>query len=217
MGRVAQAEEVADGGEKRVGVVVVRFGDGRADGGAGVVEELVLEAHGHVSDGVAVGFVQLGATGEESRQLALADLVGVVAQLLEQEAGGLLVTKRRIASGRFLFDDHQGRIDSFLTPETVLIGLGTKVVHVIEGDLVEVADPGVEVARDGNVQNQRQAVAARALNADVLVERDDRLGGGRGADDQVGLDQGLAQAFKGDRKNRSSGRRRPGPGRGCGW
>ena len=100
---------------------------------------------------------------------------------------------------------------------TVLIGLGTKVVHVIEGHLVEVADPGVEVARDGNVEDQRQAVAARALNADVLLERDDRLGGGRGADDQVGLDQGLTQAFKGDRQNRSSGRRRPGPGRGCGW
>ena len=36
---VAQAEEVANGGEDGVGMVVMRFGDGRADGGAGVVEE----------------------------------------------------------------------------------------------------------------------------------------------------------------------------------
>ena len=46
---------MADGGEDGVGVVVMRFGDGRADGGAGVVEELVLEAHGHAGDGLAVG------------------------------------------------------------------------------------------------------------------------------------------------------------------
>ena len=32
---VAQAEKVADGREDRVGVVVVRFGHGRTDGGRG--------------------------------------------------------------------------------------------------------------------------------------------------------------------------------------
>ena len=41
---------------------------------------------GHVGDGLAVGVAQVGAIGEEGGQLALADLVGVVAQLLEQGA-----------------------------------------------------------------------------------------------------------------------------------
>ncbi len=54
---IAQAEQVADGGEDGVGMVVMRFGDGRADGGAGVVEKLVLESHGHVGDGLTVGVV----------------------------------------------------------------------------------------------------------------------------------------------------------------
>ena len=38
----------------------------------------------------------------------------------------------------------------------------------------------------------------RALDADVLLERDDRLVGGRGADDQVGLDQGLVEPVERD-------------------
>ena len=88
---VAQAEEVANGGEDGVGMVVVRFGHGRADGGAGVVEELILEPHRHVGYGLAVGFAQVGVGGEEGGQLALAELIGVVAKLLQQGAGGLLM------------------------------------------------------------------------------------------------------------------------------
>src|SRR3954464_16094658 len=60
---VAEAEEVADGGEDGGGVGVVGLGGGRADRGAGVVEELVLEAGGHVGDGLAVGGAQGGAGG----------------------------------------------------------------------------------------------------------------------------------------------------------
>ena len=63
---VAQAEEVADGGEDGVGMAVMRFGDGRADGGAGVVKELILEPHRHVGNGLAVGFAEVGVGGEES-------------------------------------------------------------------------------------------------------------------------------------------------------
>src|SRR5208337_92969 len=73
-GVVTQAEEVANGGEDGVGMVVMKFGDGRADGGAGVVEELILEPHRHVGNGLAVGFAQVGVGGEEGGQLALAEL-----------------------------------------------------------------------------------------------------------------------------------------------
>ena len=58
----------------------------------------------------------------------------------------------------------QRRIDPLLAPAEVLLGLGAQVVDVIEHHLVEVADPGVEVAGDGDVQDQGQAIAAGALD-----------------------------------------------------
>ena len=82
----------------------------------------------------------------------------------------------------------------FWRPLAVLLGLGPEVVDVVEHHLVEVADPGVEVAGDGDVEDQGQPVAPGALDAGVLVVGDDRLVGGGGADDQVGLDQGLVQS-----------------------
>src|SRR5271157_2291360 len=197
-GVVTQAEEVANGGEDRVGMVVMKFGDGRADGGTGVVEELILEPHCHVGNGLAVGFAQVGVRGEEGGQLALAELIGVVAELLQQGAGGLLMAHQGAASGGLALNDQKGRIDALLPPQTVLIGLGTQVVDMVEGDLVKVADPGVEIAGDGDVEDERQPVAAGTLNADVLIKADDRLGGCGGADHQVGLDQRLAQAVERD-------------------
>ena len=125
-GVVAQAEEVANGGEDGVGMVVMRFGHGRADGGAGVVEELILEPHRHVGYGLAVGFAQVGVGGEEGGQLALAELIGVVAKLLQQGAGGLLMAHQGAAGGGLAFDDQKGWIDALLPPQAVLIGLGTQ-------------------------------------------------------------------------------------------
>ena len=135
-----------------------------------MVEELVLEPHRHVGDGLAVGFAQVGTGGEEGGQLALAELIGVVAKLLQQGAGGLLVAQQGVAGGGLALDDQKGWIDALLPPQAVLLGLGTQVVDVVEGHLVKVADPGVEVAGDGDVEDQRQPVATGALNADVLVE-----------------------------------------------
>ncbi len=82
-------------------------------------------------------------------------------------------------------------------PSWLRCDLGLQVVDVVEQDLVEVADGRVEVAGDGDVEDQGQAVASGAL--DALVERpvDDRLLGGGGADDQVGLDQRLAELVEG--------------------
>ena len=120
----------------------------------------------------------------------------MVAQLLEEEPGIALVAQLCIAGGRFALDDHQCRVDPFLPLEPVLLGLGPQVVDVVERDLVEVADSGVEVAGDGDVQDQGEAIPPRALDTDILLERDDRLGGGGGADDQVGLDQCLAKPLE---------------------
>ena len=108
----------------------------------------------------------------------------------------MLVAEPGVAVGGLTLDDRQRGVDPFLPPEPVLLGLGTEVIHVVEHHLVEVADPRVEVAGDGDVQDQRQAVPAGSLDPDVLLQGDDRLGGGGGADHQVGLDQGLAEPIE---------------------
>ena len=84
----------------------------------------------------------------------------------------------------------------FCRVQPVLLGLGPQVVDVVEHHLVELADPRVEVAGNRDVEDQGQPVPPRALNADVLLERDDRLVGGRRADDQVGLDQRLVEPLE---------------------
>ena len=65
-------------------MVVVRLGYGRANRGPGVVEKLVLQAYGHVRDRLTVLLGQIRPGGEKGAELALANLVGMVAQLLEK-------------------------------------------------------------------------------------------------------------------------------------
>ena len=60
------------------------------------------------------GVGEVGAGGEQGGQLALADLVGVVAELLEQGAGGLLVAEQGITGRGLALDDQECGIDPFL-------------------------------------------------------------------------------------------------------
>ncbi len=105
--------------------------------------------------------------GEKLVQLAEADRVVAIAQLLEDMAGVVLVAEHRIAGGRLALDDRQRRVDPFLPLEPVLLGLGAEVIDVIEHHLIELADPRVEVAGDGDVEDQGQAVPPRAGPADT--------------------------------------------------
>ena len=89
----------------------------------------------------------------------------VVAQLLEQVPGVVLVAEHGVAGGRLALDDRQARGRSPSAAAEVLLGLGAQVVDVVEHHLVQVADPRVEVAGDGDVEDQGQPVAAGALNA----------------------------------------------------
>ncbi len=69
-----------------------------------------------------------------------------------------------VAGGRLALDDRQRGVDPLLPLEPVLLGLGAEVVDVVEHHLVEVADPRVEVAGDGDVQDQGQPVPPGALD-----------------------------------------------------
>ena len=71
----------------------------------------------------------------------------------------MLVSQGRIAGGCLAIDDRQGGIDSLTPSEPVLLGLGSQVVDMVEHDLIELADPGVEIARDGDIEDQSQPVS----------------------------------------------------------
>ncbi len=71
-----------------MGVVGDGFGGRGAEGGAGVVEILVLKPAGHVRDRLPLGGGQVGAVTEKRTiLLALADRVPVVAELAKDGAG----------------------------------------------------------------------------------------------------------------------------------
>jgi hypothetical protein len=60
---------------------MVGFGRCQADGRPRIVEELILEPDGHVGDCISVSISKIRPRGEKSGELALANLVGVVAEL----------------------------------------------------------------------------------------------------------------------------------------
>jgi hypothetical protein len=158
---ITQAENVADEVKHWVGVAMVlgRFDDRRADGSPRIMQELVLQAHCHVGNRITVAVREVGPGGKENRKLTLANLIGMVTELLEQQPGITLMPQLSITNGDFAFDDEQSRINTFLPLKTVLLSLCSQVVYMIEHDLVELADPGVKIARNGNVQNQGQPIS----------------------------------------------------------
>ena len=59
----------------------------------------------------------------------------------------------RITRSGFVLNDRKGWINAFLSLQPVLLSLGSQVIDVIEHDLVEVANSGVEVTWDGDVED----------------------------------------------------------------
>ena len=76
-------------------MVVVRLLDGRAHCHPGVMQELVLQSGRHVRDRLAVGLGQARPARIKRGKLALANLIGMVSKLLEQEPDVPLVPQLR--------------------------------------------------------------------------------------------------------------------------
>ena len=57
-------------------------GGGRAEGGSGLVEELILEPLGHMGDGRFLRLAEVGAGVVKGQNLAPADRVDVLPKLL---------------------------------------------------------------------------------------------------------------------------------------
>ena len=116
-------------------------GGGRAECGAGLMQELVAEPRHRAGDHRTLGVGQVGLGGEEPIQLAAEDGIGVVAQLAEQRPGVSPVLQGGQAGGRLCFDDPPGAIDLRVPALEVLFGLGPKVVDRVEHHPLQRADP----------------------------------------------------------------------------
>ena len=92
-------------------------------------------------------------------------------------------------AGRLLLDDpHGGGPFSFALQAVALAGLA-KIIDRIQVHAQPLADGRVEIARDRQVQNEQRALLAGPLDGEELVQRDNGLRGGGGADHQVCLGQ----------------------------
>ena len=65
-------------------------------------------------DRLAVGLGQVRPAGIQGGELALANLIGVVSKLLEQQTDVALVPQLQAAGGRFALDDGKRRVDPLL-------------------------------------------------------------------------------------------------------
>jgi hypothetical protein len=101
-------------------------GGGRAECGAGLMQELIAEPRHRAGDHRALGVGQLGPGGEEPIQLAAEDGIGVVAQLEEQRPGVSPVPQGGQAGGRLPLDDQPGAIDLRVPALEVLLSLARR-------------------------------------------------------------------------------------------
>ena len=104
--------------------------------------------------------VNSGRASEEAVELAADRGLGAVAELAEQGPGVPAVSQGGEARGRLALDDRAGPFEPLAAVREVPLGLGAEVADVVEHHLLELADPGVEVAGDGDVEDQEGAVAA---------------------------------------------------------
>ncbi len=189
------AHECNDG--MGLAVIVVGLDRRQADGNPRIVQELILEPHGHVGDCISVCFGEIRPSGEKRGKFALADLIGVIAELQKEQSRVVLVAKSGGTGSRLEIDDRECGINTFLPLQPILLSLGSQVVNVIEHDLIKVANSGVEVARDCNIEDQCEAITPCSLHAEILFQRHDRLGGSSGADHQISRDECLAKLLEG--------------------
>lgn len=89
---VGKSKQMSDRVEQAVGGMIGRGLRGRrAERGAGLVEELILEPGHHVGDGLAVGLIEPRAQSAERLELTLSDGVDVVAKLPKHDPGVALM------------------------------------------------------------------------------------------------------------------------------
>ena len=105
-----------------------------------------------------------------------------------KEGGGL----------ELFFDDGKAAGDFVLAAQAGFAGEGFEGVDVVEVDAFDVVDAGVDVAGDGDIDDEEGAAAAAAEGGEDLLGVDDGVRGGGGADDDVDVGGVGGPVFEGD-------------------
>lgn len=100
--------------------------------------------------------------------------------------------------GEFFFDDGFAESDLFLAALAGFGGEDLKAVDIVEVDLVDLADFGVDVAGDGDVDHEEGAVFAFAAHVFDVLGLDDVVGSAGRGDDDVDFLEGLLPVVEAD-------------------
>ncbi len=170
---------------------------GLADASKGMVQELCRERAGEGFDGFALGGSESGQLGLGAAEFGLADGFGV---LLKRLNGGNRVESLETLEVLVYFAGDDGFGGFGLAAAVGEVGLSDllKVVDVVDEAAFDLVHAGIDVAGDGDVDEEHGAVAAAVEEVLAVRAAEDFLWcSGRGNDDvgAVGL---LVELIEGD-------------------
>ena len=131
---------------------------------------------------------------EQPAQLIALELVGLLFESLDGWPGDPVI-RVGFKAGRFFLDDALGLGPFFFACRAVPLAGLLEIVDTEEIDVAELCDGGIEVPRDGQVENEQCAFGSPLLNALELAGGDNRLASAGGADDQIRPGQAGFQPF----------------------
>ena len=157
--------------------------------------QLADQSQRHDLDGLARGVVHMAQTLQGTGHFFMG---GVLAVLDEVHDGGLHVQAAQPLpeNVHFLVHDLGGFLSLVATGGQVLFHHFLEVVDIVKVDVVQAVDVGVDVAGDGDVDEEHGPVLARLEHAADVTGTDDGIRRTGGRDDDVHLRQMGGQGFK---------------------
>jgi len=174
--------------------MVFRAG-GFAEGGELGVEELGGEGAGECFDGVALLGGEAGEFGLGSGQLGLAELLGVLLERLDG-GNGIKGLESLVISVDFPTDDDFGCGGFAGAIGKVGGGDLLEVVNVVDEATFDLVHAGIDIAGNGDIDEEHGAVAAALEEVLAVGAAKDLLGCSGTGDDNVGAIRLLVEGVK---------------------
>src|SRR5271170_1974246 len=158
----------------------------------GIVQQFVHDAAGEVLQMLTLGIADVWQFGQSAAQLTLGQFVISLVELVDRGAQFPNAVRADVlvdGGG----DDLSGGVDlADSAIERLRDGL-LKIVDVVEIDVFQHPHGGVDVARQGDVDQENRPETAAAMNGGKCGGRDDGFGRAGGGDDDVHLRKNLIQ------------------------
>src|SRR5581483_10277245 len=163
------------------------------------VQDLVHDRARHRLERASLVGLEPAQGGERTLELDPPDAVELAAE--RDDRGRQVLARHRAPEALRLLVDDLLRAHGLSPPlRPVLVGDARQVVDVVEVDVLDVVDAGVEVARHPEVDEEHRAAPPRAQHVVQLRRPEDVTGRGDGAEDDVGEVEVLREALERDRR-----------------